>query len=100
MGSTGDSSGVHLHFEVHLSQWTFDKKNAINPLLALGEVKVGQAVAAIKKDDPEYALETSALLEKNEDNDKQTQMKKNSSPFTIPFGSKDQEQIKPYCSKW
>ena len=49
MGSTGDSSGVHLHFEVHLSKWTFDKSNAINPLMALGEVKVGQAVAAIKK---------------------------------------------------
>ena len=65
MGSTGDSSGVHLHFEVHLSKWTFDKSNAINPLLALGEVKVGQAVAALKKDEAEYALETSAPLEKN-----------------------------------
>ena len=65
MGSTGDSSGVHLHFEVHVSQWTFDKSNAVNPLMALGEVKVGQAVAAIKRDEPEYVLETSAHVEKN-----------------------------------
>jgi murein DD-endopeptidase MepM/ murein hydrolase activator NlpD len=91
MGSTGDSSGVHLHFEVHLSKWTFDKSNAINPLLALGEVKVGQAVAAIKKDEPEYVLETSALLEKNETIE-QTQNK--SDPIYSQYHSdeKDQEQ--------
>jgi LysM repeat protein len=92
MGSTGDSSGVHLHFEVHLSQWTFDKKNAINPLLALGEVKVGQAVAAIKEDDPVYALETSARLVKNEENDNQTSYEsKNNSP-QIHSDQTDQEK--------
>ena len=92
MGSTGDSSGVHLHFEVHLSKWTFDKSNAINPLLALGEVKVGQAVAAIKKNEPEYALETSARLEKNKAK-QQTQHKNDPIHSHIDSVEKDQEQI-------
>ena len=56
MGNTGDSHGVHLHFEVHVSEWTFDKKNAINPMLALGEVKVGQAVAAVQKNHPAHVI--------------------------------------------
>lgn len=32
MGSTGDSTGKHLHFELHRGQWTQDKANAINPV--------------------------------------------------------------------
>lgn len=60
MGSTGDSSGVHLHFEVHQSHWTVDKKNAVNPMLALGEVKIGQAVAAVQRD--QQAIETAGRL--------------------------------------
>ncbi|WP_338451758.1 M23 family metallopeptidase [Niallia oryzisoli] len=60
MGSTGDSSGVHLHFEVHKSHWTVDKKNALNPMLALGEVKIGQAVAAAPKD--QQVIETAGHL--------------------------------------
>jgi murein DD-endopeptidase MepM/ murein hydrolase activator NlpD len=94
MGSTGDSSGVHLHFEVHLSKWTFDKSNAINPLLALGEVRVGQAVAAIKKTEPEYALETSARLEQNKAI-KQTQHKND----YIHSVEKDEEQINHIVQK-
>jgi murein DD-endopeptidase MepM/ murein hydrolase activator NlpD len=46
MGNTGDSSGVHLHFEIHQNEWTFDKHNAINPVIALGNAEVGKSVAA------------------------------------------------------
>lgn len=49
MGSTGDSSGSHLHFEVHQDQWTLDKKNAINPVMALETVEHGESVQAMKK---------------------------------------------------
>ncbi|WP_139187822.1 peptidoglycan DD-metalloendopeptidase family protein [Bacillus tuaregi] len=66
MGSTGDSSGVHLHFEVHQSHWTVDKKNAVNPMLALGEVKIGQAVAALQKD--QQAIETAGRFMANNHN--------------------------------
>ncbi|MEK3993071.1 peptidoglycan DD-metalloendopeptidase family protein [Robertmurraya sp. FSL R5-0851] len=35
MGDTGDSDGVHLHFEVHLGAWSQNKANAINPALVV-----------------------------------------------------------------
>ncbi|SHS37221.1 peptidase M23B [Mycobacteroides abscessus subsp. abscessus] len=60
MGSTGDSSGVHLHFEVHLNEWTVDKRNAVNPVLALGDIKVGQEVVVQKREDDSSVLETVA----------------------------------------
>lgn len=44
MGNTGYSSGVHLHFEIHNKEWTVAKENAINPILVLGDVEVGQTV--------------------------------------------------------
>jgi murein DD-endopeptidase MepM/ murein hydrolase activator NlpD len=31
MGSTGDSTGQHLHFEIHLGEWKGNTVNAINP---------------------------------------------------------------------
>nr|WP_295971751.1 peptidoglycan DD-metalloendopeptidase family protein [uncultured Bacillus sp.] len=62
MGNTGDSSGVHLHFEVHMKEWTFDKKNAVNPMTALGFVEIGQAVAAVRHGEHEGAVETSTRL--------------------------------------
>jgi len=35
MGSTGDSTGQHLHFEVHRGSWNYAKTNAINPMSVL-----------------------------------------------------------------
>ena len=67
MGSTGDSSGVHLHFEVHQNEWTFDKKNAVNPMTALGYVEVGQAVAAVRQGQNEMSIETSGRLHVEEE---------------------------------
>ncbi|SEN73122.1 Peptidase family M23 [Amphibacillus marinus] len=32
MGNTGDSSGQHLHFELHKGRWNGSKSNAVNPL--------------------------------------------------------------------
>jgi LysM repeat protein len=79
MGNTGDSSGVHLHFEVHLSEWTFDKANAINPTIAIGEAEGGQAVAAVLEDDStEQVLETAARIEVEADvSDDQIQLENN-----------------------
>ena len=36
MGNTGYSTGVHLHFEIHVGRWTVNKRNAVNPALFLG----------------------------------------------------------------
>ncbi|MFT8322662.1 MAG: M23 family metallopeptidase [Bacillus sp. (in: firmicutes)] len=49
MGNTGDSTGVHLHFEVHNKKWTASKENAVNPIVALGKVVVGQTVQVNQK---------------------------------------------------
>jgi peptidoglycan hydrolase CwlO-like protein len=32
MGNTGDSTGQHLHFELHNGEWNDAKSNAVNPL--------------------------------------------------------------------
>ncbi|MGP7816100.1 M23 family metallopeptidase [Niallia sp. 01092] len=55
MGNTGESSGVHLHFELHNKKWTITKKNAVNPILALGNVEVGQSVHATHQKKDKYA---------------------------------------------
>jgi murein DD-endopeptidase MepM/ murein hydrolase activator NlpD len=36
MGNTGDSTGQHLHFELHKGGWNDSKSNAVDPLLYLG----------------------------------------------------------------
>lgn len=51
MGNTGYSSGVHLHFEIHNKEWTVAKENAINPILVLGDVEVGQTVKIAEQEE-------------------------------------------------
>jgi hypothetical protein len=38
MGNTGQSSGQHLHFEIHKPYWTSDKRYAVDPLQYLSTV--------------------------------------------------------------
>lgn len=37
MGNTGDSTGQHLHFELHVGRWNDLKSNAVDPMLYLCE---------------------------------------------------------------
>jgi murein DD-endopeptidase MepM/ murein hydrolase activator NlpD len=56
MGSTGVSTGQHLHFELHKGTWNSQKSNAVDPLLYLGKdtatvhvVKSGDTLWGISK---------------------------------------------------
>lgn len=42
MGTTGGSTGVHLHFEVHHAEWNYAKSNVIDPFAIFGRMKIGQ----------------------------------------------------------
>lgn len=40
MGNTGDSTGQHLHFELHKGKWNINKTNAVDPMEYLGRTLV------------------------------------------------------------
>ena len=74
MGNTGDSTGQHLHFELHRGKWNMEKSNAVDPLLYLGQdfnpvvggdvhvVKIGDTLSGIAKT---YKTTVTKLLELN-----------------------------------
>ncbi|WP_052659618.1 peptidoglycan DD-metalloendopeptidase family protein [Bacillus alveayuensis] len=66
VGSTGMSTGIHLHFEAHQGNWTVDKQNAFDPLLAFSikdftdekEIEVSNKVevVTVKKGDTLWSI--------------------------------------------
>jgi murein DD-endopeptidase MepM/ murein hydrolase activator NlpD len=60
MGSTGHSSGVHLHFEIHQGAWTIEKVNAIDPFVIYGKGGIGEYVFALVHD-PYQTMEVSQV---------------------------------------
>nr|WP_141433373.1 M23 family metallopeptidase [Bacillus sp. 03113] len=66
MGNTGDSSGVHLHFEMHLVKWTYRKDNAVDPVLAFGDVSKGSTVYALNKEENAVVAASKINQQKNE----------------------------------
>lgn len=68
MGRSGQATGVHLHFEAHQSEWTFDKKFVLDPEKLLGEKSLGEVVQAGAIKNGENALEASSRY--GEHNDK------------------------------
>ena len=48
MGNTGQSTGQHLHFELHRGRWNSAKSNAVNPIPYLDENQNQQSTAPSK----------------------------------------------------
>ena len=68
MGSTGQATGIHLHFETHKIEWTFDKKYAFDPEGLLGKATVGAVVQAGTIGNDKNVLEVSSRLQPSDEN--------------------------------
>lgn len=65
LGNTGRSSGPHLHFEVHNGKWSYQKENAIDPLLVLNKESLHAAAIEAKEI---YIVKAGDTLSKIADN--------------------------------
>ncbi|WP_210365571.1 peptidoglycan DD-metalloendopeptidase family protein [Bacillus sp. REN3] len=90
MGNTGDSSGVHLHFEIHQNEWTFEKENAINPEKALGHALIGQPVFVRVNQDANESVETIAKLSVNDGTEDRSLSMKNGQSKKNPTEEKEE----------
>ena len=68
MGRSGQSTGVHLHFEAHQREWRYDKKFVLDPEGLLGVKKLGEVVQAGAVNHEESALEASTRYRLQEEN--------------------------------
>lgn len=85
MGKTGQATGVHLHFETHRGEWTFEKKYVLDPEGLLGQAKMGEVVhAGVVKDGETSVLEASSRLQIQEKEQKESTSSQLSYYFVKP----------------
>lgn len=89
MGSSGQATGVHLHFETHKTEWTYDKKFALDPEGFLGMKRMGEVVQAGTINHDENALEASTrfrLQEESRINSHNLEIKRAAAKYVVKKG--------------